>query len=187
MSDRPHVPPVLFEEITHLELNACLIAWGHKMGPLRRPTRGWAHGLRHDGRLVAVVSADTLIRERVAGLARSEALELSRLCAARPDLCRVALRLWRAFVFPALAAARGYSWALSYQDAVQHSGNLYRFDGWVPLARSRSGMDPRTGRVGRNKVIWGWCEDPALRGAHRRGADPTAAGERKGGLRLHGG
>lgn len=167
MFDRPHLPPVMFEGITRPELNACLIAWGHRMRPLRRPTRGWAHGLRYDGRLVAVVSADTLIQPQVAVLLRSEAVELSRLCAERPDLCRVALRLWRAFVFPALAAARGSSWAVSYQDAVQHTGNLYRFDGCVPLARSRSGNDPRSGRIGRDKIIWGWCQDQALRDPRR--------------------
>ena len=175
VSDRPHVPPVLFEAITRIELNACLIAWGHRMGPLRRPTRGWAHGLRYNGRLVAVASADTLIRPSVAGLTRGEAIELSRLCADRPDLCRVALRLWRAFVFPTLASARGCSWAVSYQDAIHHSGNLYRFDGWVPLARSRSGIDSRTGRIGRDKIIWGWSEDRALRNARRGRARGAAA------------
>jgi len=125
--------------------------------------------------LVAVVSADTLIRPSVAGLARSEAIELSRLCADRPDLCRVALRLWRAFVFPALAAARGCSWVVSDQDAIHHSGNLYRFDGWVPLARSRSGNDSRSDRIGRDKIIWGWCEDRALRDARRGRARAAAA------------
>lgn len=152
---------VSFEPIDHGELNACLSAWGHRMGELRRPTAGWAHGLRCDGRLLAVVATDTLIAPRVAGLSRRDAVELSRLWAARPDLCRVALRLWRVFVFPELAAARGYRWAISYQDAGLHSGNLYRFDGWSRLGVSRSGVDPRSGRRGRSKVVWGWCGDDA--------------------------
>lgn len=122
--------PVTFEPITREELNAHLVLWGHRMGEIHRPTRGWSHGLRHEGRLLAVVATDTLIRERVAGLTRHEAVELSRLCAAKPDLCRVALRLWRSFAFPAIAAARGCRWVVSYQDAALHSGNLYRFDGW---------------------------------------------------------
>ncbi len=82
------------------------------MGEIHRPTRGWSYGLRHEGRLLAVVATDTLIRERVAGLTRHDAVELSRLCAAKPDLCRVALRLWRSFAFPQLlshAAAAGRS------------------------------------------------------------------------------
>jgi antitoxin VapB len=150
--------PVTFEAIDRNELNACLSAWGHRMGPVRRPTGGWSHGLRHGGGLVAVAATDVLMQPRVAGLGRHEAVELSRLCASRPDLCRVALRLWRAFVFPALVAERGYRWAISYQDAAAHSGNLYRFDGWARIGVSRSGTDRRTGRPGRNKVIWGWRE-----------------------------
>jgi len=51
-----------------------------------------------------------------------DAVELSCLCAAKPDLCRLALRLWRSFAFPTIAAARGCRWAVSYQDAVLHSG-----------------------------------------------------------------
>lgn len=158
-------PQISFEPITRTELNACLNAWGHQMGALRRPTAGWAHGLRYDGRLQAVVATDSLIAPRVAGLSRRDAVELSRLCAARPDLCRVALRLWRAFVFPEISAARGYHWAVSYQDAALHSGNLYRFDGWTRLGESRSGIDSRTGRIGRTKVIWGWCGESMSRPA----------------------
>ena len=102
------------------------------------------------------MAAGALIRERVAGLSRAEAVELGRLCAATPHLCRPMLRLWREMVLPDLARAYGYRWAVSYQDAALHTGNLYRFDGWVRLATSRSGTDPRSGRKGRNKVIWGW-------------------------------
>lgn len=164
----PMFPAVSFCPITREELNECLSAWGHLMGPVHRPTGGWSHGLVHDGELVAVVAIDTLIRERVAGLTRHEAVELSRLCAARPDLCRVALRLWRAFVFPVLRMQCGFAWAVSYQDAALHSGGLYRFDGWVRLADSRSGTDSRSGREGRRKVIWGWCDDNELSAASHR-------------------
>lgn len=168
----PPFSHVTFEAIGREELNRCLIAWGHKMGPVRRPSRGWSHGLVHEGRTLAVVATDTLIRPRVAGMGRHEAIELSRLCAARPDLCRVALRLWRSFVFPALCRQRGCRWAISYQDANAHTGDLYRFDGWVRLAVSRSGTDPRTGRKGRRKVVWGWCESTGERG-RRRLATPS--------------
>jgi len=152
----PHFPDVRFSTISRDALNDCLGAWGHRMGPVRRPAGGWSHGLLHGDALVAVVATDTLIRPRVAGLTRHEAVELSRLCADRPDLCRVALRLWRSFVFPILCREHGFSWAVSYQDAHIHTGNLYRFDGWTRLAASRSGTDSRTGRLGRSKVIWGW-------------------------------
>lgn len=159
----PWCPDVRFVEITRAELNDCLVEWNHKMGAVRRPNRGWSHGLVHGGALVGVAATDRLIRENVAGFSRTEAVELSRLCAARPDLGRVVLRLWRSFVLPMIAQTHGCRWAISYQDAAIHTGNIYRFDGWVVVGRSRSGRDPRTGREGRRKIIWGWCEDAAER------------------------
>lgn len=163
-------PLVGFDSISTEELNDCLVAWGHKMGPLNRPMGAvWAHGMRHNGELVAVIGTAALISETCAGFSRREAVELARLCAVRRDLCRPALRLWREFLFPAL----GYDWAVSYQDEALHTGNVYRFDGWVPLARSCSGPDRRSGRKGRNKTIWGWHADAAERAA-RRDIKPSA-------------
>lgn len=165
----PHfLPPLIsFDTIDLDDLNRCLTDWGHKMGPLRRPDCGdqWFCGLRHDGRLVAVTAASRLPAERVAGMTRAEACELSRVCAAQPDLCRPALRLWREFVFPGLCRVHGFGWALSYQDAALHSGDLYRFDGWSRIAYSHSGTDRRSGRPGRDKWIWGWHADAATRRA----------------------
>lgn len=161
--------PVMFGAIAREDLNSHLVTWGHRIGEVRRPTRGWSHGLSRDGELLTVVATDTLIRERVAELSRHEAIELSRICAVEPCLCRVALRLWRMFVFPDLCAQRGCRWALSYQDAAMHRGDLYRFDGWVRIGQSRSDTDPRSGRSGRRKVIWGWCDDPEERRRRSRG------------------
>lgn len=164
-------PLVSFDTIRKAELNACLVAWQHKMGPWERPPfREWFYGLRHQGELVAVCAAGELIKEPVAGMRRSEALELGRLCAARPGLNRVALRLWREFVFPSICEAHGFTWAISYQDAAQHNGDLYRFDGWIRLGRSRSGTDARSGAIGRDKYIWGWCESIEQRAAARLAA-----------------
>lgn len=170
MSQSFLTPLVSFDTIEEGELNACLVKWGHRMGPLNRPTPSVAHGLRHDGRLVAVTATDHLAAATVAGFDRRTAIELSRVCAERPDLCRVALRLWREFVFPSMARVRGCSWAVSYQDAALHSGNLYRFDGWVKLAFSHSGTDTRSGRPGRDKFIWGWSADSTVRQAARLAA-----------------
>jgi hypothetical protein len=151
-------PLVSFDAITIAELNRCLVSWEHKMGPWNRPDYGSArfHGLRHNGELLAVVACDRLIAETTAGLGRDVALELGRVCAARRDLNRVALRLWREFVFPAICQQTGQTWAVSYQDAVLHGGDLYRFDGWARIGESSSGTDQRSGRKGRRKVIWGW-------------------------------
>src|SRR5262245_3710714 len=123
-------PFVSFEPVGAIEMNEYLTAWGHKMGPLERPVgNGFAHALRHEGKPVAVIATSELIAPEVCGLTRLEALEVSRVCASRRDLCRVVLRLWREFVFPQLDRP----WAISYQDAVLHNGNLYRFDGWKKL------------------------------------------------------
>lgn len=144
--------------------NAALNRWQHRMGPCNRPNGHlWAHGLFEHGTLLAVTISSSLIRESCAGLDRSQAFELARLCAERPNLCRVMLRLWREFVYPPLCRAHGWSWAVSYQDESIHTGNTYRFDGWVRLGRSRSGTDRRTGRKGRNKTIWGWHPEAGAR------------------------
>lgn len=146
-------PFVSFDSIDLGEANFYLLDWGHRMGPLNRPFNGdVAHALRHEGRPVAVVTTSTLIRDHVGGglghLTRDNAIELSRLCAARPTLCRVALRLWREFV---LADRIG----ISSQDADMHNGNIYRFDGWRRAGYQRAGgVDQRSGRKGRNRWIW---------------------------------
>lgn len=149
-------PTATFESIDLDAANVLLEKFGHKMGILHRSNQpAICHALYHGDNPVAVTCANTTIRPNVAGnlgLTRDNTIELSRLCAARPGLCRVALRLWREFVFPAL----GYKYAISYQDADLHNGNIYRFDGWQRAVRSRSGTDQRTGKRGRDKWIWVW-------------------------------
>jgi hypothetical protein len=170
---------MLIAPIQHLaqielrDANTALLLWQHKMGACSRPNADiWAHGMFEHGRLVSVAIGAGLIRETAGGSTRAEAIELARLCAARPDLCRVMLRLWREMVFPAF----GRPWAVSYQDEALHSGDTYRFDGWVHLGRSRSGTDSRSGRKGRNKTIWGWHADPIVRRAMRGGLKSEADG-----------
>lgn len=152
------LPLCSFEEIDLKDANACLVVWGHKMGELRRGNQdAWCQALFFAGRPVAVTTASYLISANVGGglshLTRDNTVELSRLCAERSGLCRVALRLWREFVFPSL----GFEFAMSYQDADLHNGNTYRFDGWrrhdVLL---HSGKDTRSGRPGRDKYVWTW-------------------------------
>jgi hypothetical protein len=144
------------------QANDLLVLWDHKMGMCNRGN-GYArcYGLLHNGVPVACTITSTLIRETVAGLPmldRSNAIELSRLCAIRPGLCRVMLRMWREFVSPTL----GYPYAISYQDADAHTGNTYRFDGWKRAGYSHSGTDSRSGRKGRDKWIWVWPELPII-------------------------
>jgi hypothetical protein len=150
-------PVATFEQVDLVLANQCLVDWSHKMGPLERANQeGINFALMHNGEPVAVAMTSTLIRQNVGGglghLTRENCVELSRLCAVRPGLCRVALRLWREFVFPELDATH----AISYQDADLHNGNTYRFDGWSREAFSSSGSDLRSGKKGRRKWIWVW-------------------------------
>jgi hypothetical protein len=156
-------PMVSFDSIARKEANELLVQWQHKMGPIDRGnTEGWCHCLFYEGIPQGVTCASTLIRECVGGglsmLTRDNTVELSRLCAIAPSLCRVVLRLWREFVFPTL----GYRYAISYQDAHLHNGNIYRFDGWLRAGYSHSGTDTRSGRKGRAKWIWIWPHDKTL-------------------------
>jgi len=156
MVETPLMPFVCFEPVELAQANECLVAWGHKMGPcIRGNARGWSHALICEGKPVAVTITASLIRDAVGnapGLNRENTIELARLCAVRPGLCRVAIRLWREFVFPSL----GYRYAISYQDSELHNGNTYRFDGWKRISRSRSGFDSRSGKKGRDKWVWLW-------------------------------
>lgn len=161
-------PLVEFSPIELPVANRFLVAHAHKMGPCNRPMNGTlasgggreSHGLFHDGQLVGVTVTCTLAAARVADrFTRDDSIELARLCADRPGLCRVLLRLWRLFVFDQLADP--IKWAVSYQDASLHTGDTYRFDGWKRIAFSHSGTDRRSGRPGRDKWIWA-CEKAAI-------------------------
>lgn len=150
-------PIASFSETTLDHANELLIEWGHKMGPLHRGNQGaTCYVLMYIDKPVAITTASNLISPVVGGgaryMTRENTIELSRLCASGKHLCRVALRLWREFVFPLM----DYDYAVSYQDADLHNGNTYRFDGWQRVARSKSGPDTRSGRPGRDKWIWQW-------------------------------
>lgn len=155
-------PIVSFDGISLPEANALLVQWEHKMGPCNRPSfkADIAHALYHGSEPVAVTITSQLISETMGAklpyMTRQNTIELSRLCACRPGLCRVALRLWREFIF----AEMPYCWAVSYQDADLHNGLTYRFDGWQHVGDSHSGTDQRSGRAGRNKKIWQWPPNP---------------------------
>lgn len=161
LGTRPAPALVSLEPAPLPEARRLLRQWAHRHGPLRRPTRTDAHVLRAHGAPVAVVMSE-IVHPPVAGaLYREDAIELARLACADPSWSRVALRLWREAVFPMYRRP----WAVSYQDTTIHRGDLYRFDGWVRLARrTRPGRDRRSGRPpGDAKAIWGWSPDPQAR------------------------
>lgn len=154
-------PIAHLEAIERRDLNRLLVAWGHRMGPYSRPSYAIEahHALFQHGEPVAVVAAGETVREVVGstGVRRDQAVELARLCAARRDLCRPMLRLWREMILPDLIVAHRRDVAVSYQDEALHSGDLYRFDGWLLLGKAGGGgRDGRTGRPGRKMRVWGW-------------------------------
>lgn len=161
-------PIFCLRAIDREEANRCLTLWGHRMGAWTRPTYRFesCHGIFQHDQIVGVTVAGETPREVVGdtGLQRHEVVELGRLCAAEPGLCRVMLRLWRRCIFPDIARAHRRSWAVSYQDESLHSGNTYRFDGWVLIGRGGGGgTDQRSGRKGRSLAIWGWHQDKDIR------------------------
>lgn len=165
-------PLASFDLIEREEANRALLAWGHRMRPINRPSfkAPIDYGLRVSGDLVALVTADTLIRPTCA-FDRNEAFELSRLCAKDRALSRVVLRLWREIGMPQIVRAWGTPWAVSYQNALMHRGDLYRFDGWQRVGWSTGGCDPRAAAEtvsAKRRVIWGWHVDHAIRLARRQ-------------------
>lgn len=159
-------PPVYVSAISRDELNRCLVAWGHKMGAFTRPSYAIEahHALFHHGKPVAVTAASDTVRETVGrGLARrQDVVELARLCAVRPHLCRVMLRLWRELLLPEIAAAHGRTAAVSYQDEAYHRGDVYRFDGWQMIGKAGGGgRDARSGRPSRDLRVWLWTIEAA--------------------------
>lgn len=183
----PDVSPMLFPlasvvPIDMAAANELLVAWGHLIGPCSRPDFGaWAHALLVEQQPVAVATSHTLLRERVGGglgqLTRQNSVELSRLCAAPGTAyCRPMLRLWREAVFPRIPLPAGaVRWAVSYQDAALHSGNVYRFDGWQRAGYGSSGSDARSGRRGRKRWIWVWPPLAPLHTAPPAGEPPEPA------------
>lgn len=154
-------PLAHLDAIERADLNRLLVRWGHRMGAYTRPSYAIEahHALFERGEPVAVTAAGETVREVVGqtGIRREQCVELARLCAARRDLCRPMLRLWREMVFPALAAVHGRQLAVSYQDEALHTGDVYRFDGWLEICRAgRGGPDSRTGRPGRRMKVWAW-------------------------------
>lgn len=131
------------------ESDRYLVEWGHFLGPCDRPFGKQSFALVLYDMVVAVAVSASTVSAYCGGYRRGECVELARLCT-RPnysDLTRVALRLWRVTApgqwlaymnAPERIQERGWFWQVktlvSYANATKHSGNLYRFDGWIKVA-----------------------------------------------------
>lgn len=166
------VPLVGLVSIDASEANALLDEWGHYLGPTARPfppTQAFA--LDMEGEPIAVATSDGIIGDTSAGYARSEAVELSRLCV-RPGerwATRVMLRLWREKCAPrwkccAPRAGHAPLAAVAYSKNDRHEGRIYRFDGWerVTTRAGSSGGGQWSHKRAKNdaangaKTLWVW-------------------------------
>ena len=112
--------------------NTLLLAWGHNLGALSRPSPMHAYALELDGEPISVAVSAFTVSNNVAGYDRTEVVECARLCTAPGHAwaTRVMLRLWREVCAPRWPYYPVKA-AVSYSQNAQHSGNLYRFDGWA--------------------------------------------------------
>ena len=155
-----NVVPVAASAIPVIEANALLVAWGHRLGPCRRPFSQRAYALLIDGQPVSVAMSASAVSVTVAGYRRDQVVELARLCSAPGHAwaTRVMLRVWRE-VF----AQRWPDWsvlaAISYSQNAHHRGDLYRFDGWSRV-RTDAGHPP-----GRTATWAKYGSDHPARGA----------------------
>lgn len=137
-------PLISFDLIPNELADEKLREWGHWLEGCNRPFGRQSFGLHVEDALVSVAVSASTVNETCAGLARGEIVELARLCSHpdHRDLTRPMLRLWRK-VGP-LAWSRKY-WPVralvSYQNAVRHTGDIYRMDGWVRVKFVRGGAD----------------------------------------------
>lgn len=154
------------------EANALLEQWEHYLGPVARPFPPTdAYALDVDGEPIAVVTSDGIVGDTSAGYARSEVVELSRLCVRPGDqwATRVMLRLWREQCGPKWPCVKPRSGqpplaAVAYSKNDRHEGRIYRFDGWTRVttragssgggqwSRKRASNDAANGP----KTLWLW-------------------------------
>lgn len=156
------IPLVVFGFIDDAEADRLLVEWDHWLGGCGRPFGRQSFGIVIDGEILSVAVSASL-RWPVAGYKRDEVVELARQ-ASHPDhsnLTRVCVRLWR------IIAPREWSmkyWhvraCISYQNAIKHTGNIYRFDGWKKVKEVKGGVTGRNARKGRQKYdpknVWAY-------------------------------
>lgn len=113
------------------DANRLLAAWGHKLGPVHRPFRQAAYAFEVANRIIAVAVSGSIVSATVDGYARTEVVELTRLCALPGNAWanRVMLRLWREVCAPAWPDWTPLA-AVSYSHNAMHRGDIYRTDGW---------------------------------------------------------
>ena len=159
------VPMVGLYPIEVFDANGLLSRWGHRLGVCNRPFRQEGYVLELQGRPISVSMSASIVSNTVAGYARQEVVECARLCS-DPEYSwatRIMLRLWREVCAPAWACWPVKA-AISYSHNGMHSGDLYRFDGWLKVSE-RAGSSGgghyscqryATDAVHGSKTCWIW-------------------------------
>lgn len=137
-------PLVTFVRIDNRRADQLLLAWKHWLGPCNRPFGRQSFGLLlANGVCISVAVSASTVSSRCAGYERTEIVELAR-CASDPEYrwaTRVCLRLWRELASQEWSRRYWPVKALvSYSNALKHTGNLYRFDGWTRAGERRGGV-----------------------------------------------
>lgn len=152
-------------------VNALIAAWGHYLGPARRPFGMQAWRLDIGGQTVSVALSASTVSSTVASFQRGQVVELARLCTrpGYPWATRVMLRLWREVGAPAWPYWPAEA-AVAYSGNNRHPGHIYRLDGWTRVTdRAGAPSGPNAtwskqrpeGHAARGaKTLWLW-EYPA--------------------------
>jgi hypothetical protein len=154
-----------FHAVTMREANELLVEWGHYLGRCHRPFHQDAWVLvAHDEPVSVAMSAST-VAATTAGYARTELVELARLCSAQQWATRVTLRLWREVAAPAWPCWPVRA-AVAYSSNNRHDGRIYRFDGWQRITTKAGNPPGRSSTwtkqrgpdhpVAGRKTLWVW-------------------------------
>lgn len=162
------MPLVGLYPLTMERANRLLVAWRHKLGPVERPFGQCAYCLEVGNRVLAVATSGSTVSATVAGYARGEVVELTRLCAFPGNtwLNRVLLRLWREVCAPAWPYWPVKA-AVSYSHNAMHRGDIYRTDGWTKVtdragfvSGSNYGRGAAEYAASGYKTLWLWRYTP---------------------------
>lgn len=163
-------PLASFDLIDNDLADSLLEEWGHWLGGCNRPFGRQSFGLHMGGiGIISVAVSASTVNETCGGYHRQECVELARQ-ASHPEhnwATRVIVRLWRELAPAAWAAEQWPVVAVvSYSNALRHAGNIYRFDGWIKVARSRGSMGGGTWtrhKLMEPKDVWVYPLDKAER------------------------
>jgi hypothetical protein len=155
-------PLVQWDLIPNEQADTALERWGHWLGGCNRPFGRQSFGLFLEDQLVAVAVSASTVNAHCGGYERQTVVELARLCSHpdHRDMTRVALRLWRK-----TAARVWHFWPVSvyvsYSNAIRHTGDIYRFDGWHKVADVSGGTSGATWKRPRKKpyepkAVWAY-------------------------------